>query len=216
MPERSLWEEWFGADIVTDLALGAKEQRDSVATDVEMKVCERFEPLIRASMERPLVMMHWCNQVSNCYKWHNWTLVLPNGAIAHLYLNKRNTARLRTCFFSDQIVRKRPVERSNIVSENLVKRFGKLDASGFWTLPVPSHNVQIRDTKTGNKYDHNQIRFITPQQWGFTHGNYGAVWLSRNLAPWPNQTTMTTSLHENNCHKLPHRRRIEEESNSHE
>jgi hypothetical protein len=210
--ERTFWEEWLTSDVVGKLVKACQgHPLHDTQNRTESDVGTRVEPMIRAAMERPLVMTHRCMQQNHAYNWAMWTLVLPNGALVHLQPYKKSTARMRTCFFPHELVRGRPCSQWWQASvEMLVKRYAKIDVSGFWVLPDTRHTVKVRDYKSSCIYLHYKICFVTSEEWGFSKGNRGAMWMSRNVRPWPALLVQTTPalLDEFDRHKLPHRPRI--------
>jgi hypothetical protein len=208
--ERDLWAEWLGLKAVGSCGSDAcKPPTDEPVPCPADQACKRVGCAVRAAMERPLVMLHRRGPETASYAWPMWALVLPNGAVAHVQPRKGKTAVVQTCYFPDEVARGRPHgQRAWVTIELWVKRHAMLSSSGFWVLPEPSHRVPVRDWKTGMKWIHHHIRFVTPPEWGFCRQTHSQVWhwSPRNLKPWmlPNLHGVTDASSERNmCHPLP-------------
>ncbi len=138
---------------------------------------------IKECLNRPLVMLYSCVSQQFRGQGRRWVLLLPNGAVSIVWVEK-TIIRLKTCYFTGSVAVKPKEGRWRHTLRQLVQEYATYNEStSRFVYPDKSKllNVSILGTPTEIRY---AIQFAKPKWWGFASFKPSEFASSKPYEPW--------------------------------
>lgn len=183
------WRDWLPTELIKKIAKAEQsldKHGDPVAhldTSSTAELNNQLKEAAHQSACRPMVIVYE-RQAKTGYPQaaSSWLMLVPSGAqmiikVRHSANSGRLSGVLKTCFFAKKTARvKNASSRWKATVKGLVGRFGTPTDQG-WLHPKPSDKRTIQGQSFRN------IRFVSPEHWGFDLDRPGNPYFGR-LADW--------------------------------
>jgi hypothetical protein len=199
-PGSEPWAELWSPELVAAFRTDGPYPVAEDGTLLWRQALDGLEAAVRECLRRPLALLH----VIRLAKGHSdpvWILVLRSGAKAIIRSRGPWYHALASCYFTDAICRVRnPQRRWLELLRRLVSQHVTFRGTGA-ALPGPAEEFRVSGTV------HAEVRFVTPETWGFATELRGQPWRGRPT-PWPDPAPSDPQKASRRLR--PRRRRVEE------
>lgn len=171
---RKAWDSVFGRELMDDMLMAAGEI--ALEPSIVEQLNKKIEQEMKHGLLLPLILISERAEDSKRSST-GWHIITPAGLCVVVRVRKKRMF-CTTAFFNSGNGLAEPdgAARCRKMVRELVRRYAPLRGGRIPLLPADDFVRSHRDTKGGREVQTRQIRFLTPNAWGFEAERPGSAW----------------------------------------